>query len=247
LQIVDFFVSLSMIKEDIHKLLFLDIETVGGYSDLDDLHSEDKQLYEVWEEVGLPYFQRHYSDQVDEYSSYDYYKKYSALLPEFGKIVCASVGFILPDGNSKVDSFYGEECNILTELQKLLNRVEKLGFSICGHNVKNFDLPYIGKRMLVNGVTVPTIIPNHNIKPWEAKTLDTKEMWNFNSFKGLSSLQLVCACMGIKNPKGGTVKGSNMHNFYYNGNSENSIEQIKNYCEEDVITTIELVKKVKKL
>ena len=247
MQIVDFFVSLSMIKEDIHKLLFLDIETVGGYSDLDDLHSEDKQLYEVWEEVGLPYFQRHYSDQVDEYSSYDYYKKYSALLPEFGKIVCASVGFILPDGNSKVDSFYGEECNILTELQKLLNRVEKLGFSICGHNVKNFDLPYIGKRMLVNGVTVPTIIPNHNIKPWEAKTLDTKEMWNFNSFKGLSSLQLVCACMGIKNPKGGTVKGSNMHNFYYNGNSENSIEQIKNYCEEDVTTTIELVKKVKKL
>lgn len=247
MQIVDFFVSLSMIKEDIHKLLFLDIETVGGYSDLDDLHSEDKQLYEVWEEVGLPYFQRHYSDRVDEYSSYDYYKKYSALLPEFGKIVCASVGFILPDGNSKVDSFYGEECNILTELQKLLNRVEKLGFSICGHNVKNFDLPYIGKRMLVNGVTVPTIIPNHNIKPWEAKTLDTKEMWNFNSFKGLSSLQLVCACMGIKNPKGGTVKGSNMHNFYYNDNSENSIEQIKNYCEEDVTTTIELVKKVKEL
>ena len=136
-----------MIKEDIHKLLFLDIETVGGYSDLDDLHSEDKQLYEVWEDVGLPYFKRHYSDHVDEYSSYDYYEKYSALLPEFGRIVCVSVGFILPDGNSKVDSFYGDEHNILTELQKLLNRINGLGFSICGHNVKNFDLPYIGKRM----------------------------------------------------------------------------------------------------
>jgi hypothetical protein len=236
-----------MIKEDIHKLLFLDIETVGGYSDLDDLHSEDKQLYEVWEDVGLPYFKRHYSDHVDEYSSYDYYEKYSALLPEFGRIVCVSVGFILPDGNSKVDSFYGDEHNILTELQKLLNRINGLGFSICGHNVKNFDLPYIGKRMLVNGIVVPTIIPNHNVKPWETKTLDTKEMWNFNSFKGLSSLQLVCACMGIKNPKGGTVKGSNMHDFYYNSDSGNSIEEIKNYCEDDVITTIELVKKVKEL
>ena len=247
MQIVDFFVSLSMIKEDIHKLLFLDVETVGGYSDLDDLYSENKQLHEVWKEVGLPYFQRHYSDHINEYSSYDYYEKYSALLPEFGKIVCISVGFILPNGETKLDSFYGDEKNILVATSELLNRVDKLGFTICGHNVKNFDLPYIGKRMLIHGIPVPTIIPNHNIKPWEARTLDTKEMWNFNSFKGLSSLQLVCACMGIENPKGGVVKGSNMHNFYYNSNNKNSIEQIKNYCEEDVTTTIELVKKVKKL
>ena len=236
-----------MVKEDIHKLLFLDIETVGSYSDLDDLHSEDKQLYEIWEEVGLPYFKRHYPEHVDEYTSDDYYKKYSALLPEFGRVVCISVGFILPDGKHKLDSFYGEELGILENLQKLLVRVDKMGFSICGHNIKNFDLPYIGKRLLIHDLSVPSIIPNHNIKPWETRTLDTKELWNFNSFKGLSSLQLVCACMGIKNPKGGVVKGSNMHDFYYNSNSEDDIKQIKNYCEEDVITTMELVKKVKEL
>ena len=80
------------------------------------------------------------------------------LLPEFGKIVCISVGFILPSGETKLDSFYGDEKNLLIATSELLNRVDKLGFIICGHNVKNFDLPYIGKRMLINGVKVPKII-----------------------------------------------------------------------------------------
>ena len=168
--------------------------------------------------------------------------KRAALLPEFGKIVCISVGFILPNGETKLDSFYDNEKDILTNCAKLLNRVDMLGFIICGHNVKNFDLPYIAKRMLINDVPLPKILPNYTIKPWESRVLDTKEVWNFNSFTGLSSLNLVCTSLGLETSKEGEVNGSNIHKYYYDNNNT---EKIKNYCEEDVKCTINLIKKLK--
>ena len=231
-----------MIKEDIHKLLFIDIETVGVDEDLDSLHHTNPKLYKIWEDSGYPYFKRNYSEDSNLTSNEMFIKK-SALLPEFGKIVCISVGFILPNGETKLDSFYGDEKNLLTSTSELLNRIDKLGFMLCGHNVKNFDLPYIAKRMLINGIQVPPIIPNYKIKPWESRVLDTKEVWNFNSFRGLSSLDLVCTSLGLESPKEGEVNGSNIHKYYYN----NDIDKIKNYCEEDVKCTINLIKKLKNI
>ena len=164
-----------MIKEDIHKLLFIDIETVGIDEDLDSLHHTNPKLSKVWEESGWDYFKRRYPED-SELSSNQMFIKRAALLPEFGKIVCISVGFILPNGDVKLDSFYGDEKNSLVSTSELLNRVDKLGFIICGHNVKNFDLPYIAKRMLINNISVPKIMPNYTIKPWESRVLDTKEV-----------------------------------------------------------------------
>ena len=236
-----------MIKEDIHKLLFIDIETVGVDEDLDSLHHTDPKLSKVWGESGWDYFKRKYPED-SKLSSNEMFAKRAALLPEFGKIVCISVGFILPNGDTKLDSFYdgthGGEENLLIATSELLNRVDKLGFIICGHNVKNFDLPYIAKRMLINNISVPKILPNYTIKPWESRVLDTKEVWNFNSFGGLSSLNLVCTSLGLETSKEGEVNGSNMHKYYYDNNN---IEKIKNYCEEDVKCTINLVKKLKNL
>ena len=235
-----------MIKEDLNKLLFLDIETVGIYQDVPTLTIENPSLCKIWESTGIDYFKRRYPED-SELSSNQMFIKRAALLPEFGKIVCISVGFILPNGDIKLDSFYdgthGCEKNLLIAISELLNRVDKLGFMLCGHNVKNFDLPYIGKRMLINDIKVPAIIPTYKIKPWESRVLDTKEVWNFNSFKGLSSLELVCACLDIDNPKDGEVNGSNMHNYYY---TVNNIEKIKTYCEEDVKSTIKMIKKINK-
>lgn len=231
-----------MIKEDIHKLLFIDIETVGVAEDLDDLHNDvNPPLSKVWEESGWDYFKRRYPED-SELSSNQMFVKRAALLPEFGKIVCISVGFILPNGKTKLDSFYGDEKESLVKVKDLLNRVDKLDFFICGHNIKNFDLPYIAKRMLINGIPVPKILPNYTIKPWESRVLDTKEVWGFNSFGGLSSLNLVCTSLGLETSKEGEVNGSNMHKYYYDNNN---IEKIKNYCEEDVKCTINLVKKLK--
>jgi hypothetical protein len=228
--------------DNINKLLFLDIETVGAYQDLDDLYSEDKQLYKVWEDSGYEYFKRQYPED-SELSSNDVFSKRAGLLAEFGKIVCVSVGFVLDSGETKLDSFTGNEKEILTKCSSLLNRVDNLGFLICGHNIKNFDLPYIGKRMVINNIAVPSIIPNYKIKPWESRVLDTKEVWNFNSYRGLSSLELVCASLGIPNPKDNEVNGANLHSFYYD---KRDLEKIKKYCEEDVKSLINFVKKINK-
>ena len=230
-------------KENINKLLFLDIETVGVADDLDDLSQTHPQLLKIWQSSGVDYFKRRYPEDT-QLSSNELFIKRSALLPEFGKIVCISVGFILEGGEVKLDSFYGEEKELLTKLYNLLIRVEKLDFKLCGHNIKNFDLPYISKRMLINSVKIPSILPNYQIKPWETRVVDTKEVWNFNSFKGLSSLELVCASLKVPNPKDNEVNGSNMHIYYYNNND---IMKIVKYCEEDVKSTINLMKRLKEL
>ena len=150
--------------DNINKLLFLDIETVGAYPFADDLHYEDEQLYNVWKDSGYEYFKRQYPEDA-ELGQIAMYKKRAGLLAEFGKIICISVGFVLENGDIKLDSFTGTEKEILTKCSDLLKRVDKLGFLICGHNIKNFDLPYIAKRMVVNNIKVPTIIPNYKIKP----------------------------------------------------------------------------------
>ena len=229
-----------MIK-DINKLLFLDIETVGIEEDLDSLHVEFPHLSKMWDETGYDYCRRRYPNEDDLYSSEMFIKK-AALLPEFGKIVCASVGFIVPNGEIKLDSFVGEEKEILGNLCELFNRVDKLGFRICGHNIKNFDLPYIGKKMLVHGITLPKILPTYNDKPWETRVVDTKEVWGFNSYIGLSSLDLICASLGIKSPKSGDLKGDLLHQFYYS--EKRDMDKIREYCENDVTATIKLVKHI---
>ena len=133
-----------------------------------------------------------------------------------------------------------------------LFKADKLGFRICGHNIKNFDLPYIGKKILINGLTIPSILPTYNDKPWETKVVDTKEVWGFNSYIGLSSLDLICASLGIHSPKDGDLKGENMHHYYYDWPEGKEVElgvrrddNIKEYCEKDVVATINLVKHIK--
>lgn len=223
------------------KLLFFDIETAGAYATLDELQENNEVLYNLWSTMGDPYFKRHYPED-DRMSSEELFKKYSGLLPEFGRVVCISVGFITKD-ERKIQTFYkGSEKDILEEMGVLLGRVGKLNFTLCGHNIKSFDLPYLGKRMLINGVKVPSILPSHDTKPWEIKALDTKEMWNFGSYKGLSSLHLVCGVLGLETPKGGVVEGSNIHKSYY---VDNDITGIVKYCEKDITALMDIIEKVK--
>ena len=153
-----------------------------------------------------------------------------------------SVGFILPDGEIKLDSFTGDEKDILENVCKLFDRIDKLGFKICGHNIKNFDLPYIGKKLLSYKLKLPNILPTYNDKPWETRVVDTKEVWGFNSYIGLSSLDLICASLGIKSPKSGDLKGDLLHQFYYS--EKRDMDKIREYCENDVTATIKLVKHI---
>lgn len=226
-----------------NKLLFIDIETCGAYATLNELEENNIILFNLWNKMGDSYFKRHYPEDV-RMSDGELFKKYSGLLPEFGRIVCVSVGFI-NEGERKIQSFTkGSEKDILEEVVNLLNRIYKLGFSLCGHNIKNFDLPYLGKRMLINKIKPSLIMPSHDTKPWEIKALDTKELWNFGSYKGLSSLHLVCGVLGLDTPKEGKVDGANIHKSYYN---DNNISEIKEYCEKDVSALMDIIMHVKSL
>ena len=225
-----------------NKLLFIDIETAGSYKDSHELKKMDESLWDLWDVIGCSYFRRHYPEDEDKDCEF-LYEKYSGLLPEFGKIVCISVGFINGE-EEKLQSFCsGNEMDDLIQVTQLLNKIEKVGFTLCGHNIKNFDLPYLGKRMLINGINPPSLLPSHDTKPWEVKALDTKELWNFGSYKGLSSLHLVTSLMGIPSPKEGEVTGENMHQSWYNDKKT----EIMHYCEKDVSSLIKIIKKVKNL
>jgi len=226
-----------------NKLLFLDIETCGTYATLKGLEENNTILFNLWNKMGESYFKRHYPED-ERMSSNELFKKYAGLLPEFGRIVCVSVGFI-NGGERKIQSFTkGSEKDILKETVNLLNRIYKLDFSLCGHNIKNFDLPYLGKRMLINKIKPSPIMPTHDTKPWELKALDTKELWNFGSYKGLSSLHLICSVLGLDTPKNGKVDGSNIHKSYY---LDNNISEIKKYCEKDVNALMDIISHVKSL
>ena len=227
---------------DEKKLLFIDIETAGLYESSMELESRNPELSRLWNDIGCSYFRRHYPEDSNEECTV-LYKKYSPLLPEFGKIICISVGFI-NGGEEKLQSFCsGNEKEDLTQLSQLLNKIKSLDFTLCGHNIKNFDLPYLGKRMLINGINPPSILPSHDTKPWEVKALDTKEMWNFGSYKGLSSLHLVTSVMGLPSPKKGDVNGENMHQSWYFGKKN----EIITYCEKDVSSLMKIIKKIKSL
>ena len=225
------------------KLLFIDIETCGSYATLEELEDKNSVLHNLWNKMGDSYFRRHYPED-ERMSDGELFKKYSGLLPEFGRVVCVSAGFITGE-ERKIQSFTkGGEEDILKETVNLLNRVNKLGFSLCGHNIKTFDLPYLGKRMLINKIKPSPIMPSYNTKPWEIKALDTKELWNFGSYKGLSALHLVCSVLGLDTPKDGKVDGSNIHKSYY---MDNNISEIKEYCEKDVNALMDIVSHVKSL
>jgi hypothetical protein len=168
----------------------------------------------------------------------------SALIPEFAKIVCVSACFITPDGDVKTQSFYGDEKELLSDVRDLLNKVHKMDFHLCGHNLKNFDIPMMSKRMVINGILPPKIFPSYDTKPWDIKAIDTKEVWQFGSFGALSSLELACVSMDIESSKNTGVSGDQVHDTFWN---KNDIDSIVKYCEEDVKVLVKLVKKLKEL
>jgi len=228
-----------MIDEDINKLLFFDLETVGVTRDLEQLEQLNPRLFNLWQ-INSQYHKRKYPED-EGLSDNEIFMKRAALTPEYGRIICATFGFINKDGSYKLTSYYGEdEMAILKSIQQLLDSIGPKGYYLCGHNVKVFDIPYIGKRLLINGLRPPTILPKHNTKPWELKVVDTKDMWNFG-FNGLSSLELITCLLNIDSPKDG-IHGPQVHLGYWD---DGRMEDIKEYCEKDVKALMDIITKLK--
>jgi predicted PolB exonuclease-like 3'-5' exonuclease len=232
-----------MINIPITKILFLDIETVGGCPDFDSCEKFSPQIAEQFNKY-FDWFQKRFPED-NELSKDEVFKKRAALVPEFAKIVCVSVAFVLDNGETKKQSFFGDdEKKLLKEVRTLLDRCEKLGFFLCGHNLKNFDIPMLAKRMIINGVRPSKILPSYDTKPWEIKAIDTKEIWQYGSYTSIGSLDLLCSCLDIPTPKDGEITGANVHKAYW---EEQKIKEIAEYCEKDVNVLIDAIMKLKSL
>jgi hypothetical protein len=232
-----------MINIPITKILFLDIETVGGCPDLESCERFSPEISEQFEKY-FDWFQKRFPED-NGLSKDEVFKKRSSLVPEFAKIVCVSMAFVMENGEVKKQTFSGDdEKELLTQVRTLLDRCHKLDFYLCGHNLKNFDIPMLAKRMIINGILPSKLLPSYDTKPWEVKAIDTKEIWQYGSYTAIGSLDLVCSTMGIQTPKDGEVTGDKVHHAYW---VEQKLPQIAEYCEKDVDVLIQFIKKLKDL
>jgi predicted PolB exonuclease-like 3'-5' exonuclease len=232
-----------MINITIDKLLFLDIETVGVEKDWDSLKKNNEPLSFQFENY-FDWFQKRFPEDANKPISEMFVNK-SALVPEFNRIVCVSVAFINKKGEVKIESHNDvDEKKLLLDVQKILHKVGELGFYLCGHNVKGFDIPVLAKRMIINGILPPKILPGHDTKPWEIKALDTKEVWQYGGYGSIASLELMCVCLGVPSPKTMEVTGNKVHDAFW---TKKDYEGIKNYCEADVLSLINVIKKLNQL
>lgn len=218
---------------DLQNLMVLDIETVPQYASFDEVPSH---FTELWAQKTQ--HQRREGETPEEYYSR------AGIWAEFGKIICISVGlFKINNGEAslRVKSFAGHnEHELLTDFISLLNK-KPANLLLCAHNGKEFDFPYLCRRMLINCLDIPTQLKIGGKKPWEIAHLDTLELWKFGDYKNYTSLSLLAAVFDIPTPKD-DISGKDVHHVYW---QENNLERIVTYCQKDVITTARLLLKFK--
>ena len=223
--------------------LYLDVETCGAYPTLDEAREKDPVLADLWEKR-CKWLKKNV-DEDESVTPEDLWKNRSSLHPEFGKIICVSFGVFTSTGDEKITSFFGDdEKDILEKTNKILQNSRGKGFNIGGLNIKNFDIPYIGKRMLANKINPDSSIQSWNKKPWELSYVDLGDIFSFGAWgQSFSSLELISHILGIDSSKD-KMNGSDVHESYWN---KGKIEDIKEYCEKDVLCTMKCFKEISDL
>jgi 3'-5' exonuclease len=216
---------------NIDEILFLDIETVPLSPSFELLEEYDRQL---WSDKSRFIREKNNMSIEDSYHQ-------AGIYAEFGKIVCISVGyFVVRMGERlfRTTSFADHnESVILNEFSHLLEHRFNNPFRVlCAHNGKEFDFPYICRRMLINGITIPQLLDISGKKPWEIPHLDTMELWKFGDYKHYTSLKLLARIFGIPTPKD-DIDGSMVRSVYY---EEKDLDRISVYCQKDVATVAQL-------
>lgn len=211
----------------IEDIMFLDIETIPAYSKYEEIPSIFKALWD--KKANL--LSKNEEDDPDKL-----YER-AGIYSEFGRIICISVG-IIKDGKLWLKSFFDhDEFVLLSEFAEMLNKsFYKPNQLLCAHNGKEFDYPYIARRMLINGINPPKILDLAGKKPWEVQLLDTMELWKFGDYKNYTSLELLAAVFGIPSPKN-DICGSDVAKVYW---IENDLERIVEYCQKDVVTIVQI-------
>lgn len=216
----------------LNNILFLDIETVPEHANFNEL---DNFTQELWE-------QKTRYQRKENFTPEDFYER-AGIWAEFGKIICISVGYFTLKNQIKkfrVTSFYGDEGQLLNDFKNLLNQFfNSQEHRLCAHNGKEFDFPFIARRMVVHQIELPKALNLFGKKPWEIKHLDTLELWKFGDYKNYTSLNLLTKTLGIKTPKD-DINGDQVAQVYY---QNNDLERIIKYCEKDTIAVAQIVLK----
>lgn len=222
-------------KISLPNILFLDIETVPQEQHYE---SVDPEMQELWA-VKTQYQRR------DEFTPEEFYDR-AGIWAEFGKIVCISAGYFTVKGDIRqfrVTSFFGDEVKILRDFSNLLaNHFSHAQHLLCGHNAKEFDIPFIARRMIIHGLPLPDKLNLFGKKPWEVPHLDTLELWKFGDYKHFTSLKLLTKVLGIPSSKD-DIDGSQVARVFY---EEDGIDRIITYCEKDVIAVAQVFLKLRR-
>lgn len=220
---------------ELASMLIIDIETVPQYSTFEEVPADYQSLWEY-----KTRFQRKSNE-----SPSDFYVR-GGIWAEFGKIVCISAAVFITKQlpiELRIKSYCSDNENeILKAFGQMLDNLPS-NMALCAHNGKEFDFPYLCRRMLINGISIPSQLSVHGRKPWEVNQIDTLDLWKFGDHKNYTSLNLLAAVFNIPSPKN-DIDGSDVHRVYW---KDRNLDRIKRYCENDVITTAQLLLKFKSL
>lgn len=221
-----------MISYPIQNILFLDIETIPQSKDYDSLDEEWKIL---WAHKATSLLKSREEETVASI-----YER-AGIYAEFGKIICISCGIVQGNENNRsliLKSFAGDDEKIILSSfsHMLLKWTANEQKYLCAHNGKEFDFPYICRRLIINNLPIPLILNTAGKKPWEVSHLDTMELWKFGDFKSYTTLNLLAHALGVPTPKD-DIDGSMVAAVYY---EEKNIERIITYCQKDVITIAQI-------
>lgn len=222
----------------VENLFFIDIETVSCSENYELLTDEWKELWTEKINKALP----------DNTTPEEYYPRRAGIMAEFAKVVCISFGYIKTENGKsqlRIKSFYSEDEKEI--LEKFIDTVcqmqAKNNWCFTGHNIKEFDIPFLCRRILVNNISIPGCFNFQAMKPWDVPVLDTLHLWRFGDYKHYTSLKLLAATLGVPSPKD-DIDGSKVGEVYW---SEKDLQRIALYCQKDVATVANIILRFKNL
>ena len=217
-------------KIKLENILFLDVETVPELENFKDLTPE-KQI--LWA-------QKSQYQRKEEYTPEAFYPR-AGVWAEFGKIICFSVGHFVFERQLRKfrkTTFSGKEKTLLLEFKSLLNQhFNGPRHLLCAHNGKEFDFPFMARRMLIHKIQLPAKLNLFGKKPWEVPHLDTFELWKFEDYKHYTSLKLLTNVLGVPSPKN-DIDGSEIYTVFY---KEKDLDRIVNYCQKDTLAVAQIL------
>ncbi|MDW7690836.1 3'-5' exonuclease [Flammeovirgaceae bacterium SG7u.111] len=222
----------------VKNLLFIDIETVQLTKTLGEL---DERLQKEWIRKA-PRFDK-------EHPPEDVYQSKAGIMAEFGKIITIGLGYFSKDKDGtvqfRVKAISGDvEKDVLVQFKELIaEKFDQKKLLLVAHNGKEFDYPYLCRRMLINGIPLPPVLNLLGKKPWEVPHYDTMEMWKFGELRHYVSLDLLATLFGLPSSKN-DIDGSQVAKVYY---EDDDLERIATYCQNDVVVTARVFLKMKSL